>query len=59
MTCCPYSPPWHWLPRRNRGRIGGWTTVTATLKTDPARQASLRFGTGGGGMVCPRGRVDR
>ena len=40
-------------------REGGWTTITATLKTDPARQASLRFGTGGGGMVCPRGRVDR
>ena len=40
-------------------REGGWTTVTATLKTDPTRQASLRFGTGGSGMVCPRGKVDR
>ncbi|MVN89346.1 hypothetical protein GO986_21665 [Deinococcus sp. HMF7620] len=37
----------------------GWATITATLKAEPSVQASIRFSRGGGGMVCPRGAVDR
>jgi Bacterial Ig-like domain (group 2) len=40
-------------------RTPAWTTITATLKAEPAARVSTRFGRGGGGMVCKRGAVDR
>ncbi|MBZ9751707.1 Ig-like domain-containing protein [Deinococcus sp. HMF7604] len=40
-------------------REPGRTTITATLKVDPTQVSSTVFGRGGGGMMCPRGAVDR
>lgn len=40
-------------------REPGRTTITATLKSDPTQVSRTVFGRGGGGMVCPRGEVDR
>lgn len=37
----------------------GRTRITTTLKADPNQVSSPVFGRGGGGMVCPRGAVDR